>query len=75
MSQPLNCFIIIICFVFSCFSHLFLKSMQRAASSDALNTMVFTKAEVSFHDSSHLRDNKQQLSHSHSMIENGQVSP
>ncbi|XP_037534725.1 rho GTPase-activating protein 9 [Nematolebias whitei] len=49
------------------------QGMQHAASSETLNTMVFTKAEATFHDSSPLRDNKQQLSHSRSMMENGQL--
>lgn len=52
-----------------------LKSMQRAASSDTISTMAFSNADAQSHNSAALRDVKQQLSHSHSMIlpENGKV--
>ncbi|XP_056292812.1 rho GTPase-activating protein 15 isoform X4 [Pseudoliparis swirei] len=51
------------------------QSMQRAASSDTISTMAFSNADAQSHNSAALRDVKQQLSHSHSMIlpENGKV--
>lgn len=49
--------------------------MQRAASSDTLSTMAFSKGEAQFHNSGPQHDIKQQLSHSQSMLlpENGKV--
>ncbi|XP_070697419.1 rho GTPase-activating protein 15 isoform X2 [Pempheris klunzingeri] len=51
------------------------QSMQRAASSDALNTMAFNNADAKFHNCVPMHDVKQQLSHSQSMIlpENGKM--
>ncbi|KAM9758962.1 rho GTPase-activating protein 15 isoform 1-T2 [Menidia menidia] len=49
------------------------QSMQRAASSDTLSTMTFSKTEAQCHNSVSLHDARQQLSHSQSMFlpENG----
>ncbi|XP_053172328.1 rho GTPase-activating protein 15 isoform X2 [Scomber japonicus] len=51
------------------------QNMQRAASSDTLSTTVFSNANVQCHNSAPLHDEKQQLSHSQSMIlpENGKL--
>ncbi|TNN82228.1 Rho GTPase-activating protein 15 [Liparis tanakae] len=51
------------------------QSMQRAASSDTISTMAFSNAAAQSHNSAALRDVKQQLGHSHSMIlpENGKL--
>ncbi|XP_031714698.1 rho GTPase-activating protein 12 isoform X4 [Anarrhichthys ocellatus] len=51
------------------------QSMQHAASSDTLSTMVFSHADAQHHNSAALHDVKQQLSHSQSMIlpENGKL--
>ncbi|XP_041802436.1 rho GTPase-activating protein 15 isoform X1 [Chelmon rostratus] len=51
------------------------QSMQRAASSDTLSTMAFSKGEAQFHNSGPQHDIKQQLSHSQSMLlpENGKL--
>uniref|UniRef100_UPI003AADEAC0 rho GTPase-activating protein 9 isoform X2 n=1 Tax=Centroberyx gerrardi TaxID=166262 RepID=UPI003AADEAC0 len=51
------------------------QSMQRAVSSDALNTAAFSEADAQCHNSTLLHDGKQLLSHSQSMIlpENGKL--
>ncbi|XP_068450406.1 rho GTPase-activating protein 15 isoform X2 [Clinocottus analis] len=51
------------------------QSMQRAASSDTINTMAFSNADAQSHKSDALHDVKQQLIHSQSMIlpENGKL--
>ncbi|KAK2861888.1 hypothetical protein Q5P01_001421 [Channa striata] len=51
------------------------QSMQRAASSDTLNTMTFITADIECHHAAPLHDVKQQLSHSQSTFlpENGKL--
>ncbi|KAM3877550.1 rho GTPase-activating protein 9 [Diretmus argenteus] len=52
------------------------RSMQRAASSDALNAAVFRKTDAHRHNPTLPHDGKQQLTHSQSMIlpENGKLA-